>query len=245
MKRKIGCMVMVMVLLLATFPANASAKSKLSKSKASLCVGETLTLKLSSAKGKVTWKSSKKNVAAVSQNGVVTAKKTGNCIITATNVGKKYTCKIKVSKLPKNYATVNGKKVKVGKTATLTYKIQSKKKICNIGLHMKYNKKALQIMSDDDARFKIWLCNTMIPDYKDGNKIFDLYELVSVDPNETEFIYLGVNCNKAKVVDKFKVKVLKSGNYTINADYDSILAKKGKKYEELKKKDFTVTVSIK
>lgn len=243
--KKVVSMMVVLAMVLTVFPANVSAKTKMDKSKANLCVGETLTLKLTGAKGKVTWKSSKNSVATVSKTGTVTAKKTGNCNIIATNSGKKFKCNIKVKKLPKNYATVNGKKVKVGKTATFTYKIQSKKKLCNIMIHMKYDKNALQIMSDDNDRFKIWLCNTMIPDYMDKGKAFDLYELVGVDPKATEFVYRGVNCKKAKVVDKFKVKILKSGNYTIDADYYSFLAINGKKTESVKKKDCTITVTVK
>lgn len=241
MKRKIVSMLMVMVLVLTLFPVNSSAKQKLNKSKASLCVGETLALKLSGAKGKVTWKSGKTSVAAVSKSGVVTAKKAGNTTITATNAGKKYSCKMKVSALPKNYATVNGKKVKVGKTATVTYKIQSNKKICSVGIHMKYDKEALEILTDDNDRFKVWLCNEMIPDYIDGKKTYDLYHLVSVDPNSTEFIYKDVDCKKAKVVDTFKVKVSKSGNYEIGTEYDC----SSSAGETLKTKDFTVSVTVK
>lgn len=43
------------------------------------------------------WKSSKKKVAAVSSNGVVTAKKKGTAKITASYAGATYTCTIKVS----------------------------------------------------------------------------------------------------------------------------------------------------
>lgn len=240
--RKSVCMMMVMVLVLAICPVHVSAKVKVSKGKASLYVGETLSLKLSGAKGKVTWKSSKKSVAAVDKKtGVVTAKKKGNANITATSAGKKYTCKVKVSKLPKNYATINGKRVKVGKSVTVTYKLQSAKKICNVGVHMKYDKKAMKIMSSEEDRFKIWLCNTMIEDYKDGNKTYDLYELVSVDPNATEFVYKDVDCKKAKVVDTFKVKALKHGNYVINTEY-SYLNSEG---QSVGKKDCTVTVTVK
>lgn len=241
MKKKIVSMTLAITLVLLLLPANATAKQKLNKSKASLYVGETLALNLSGAKGKVIWKSNKKSVATVSKDGVVTAKKKGSATITATNAGKKYSCKIKVAKLPKNYATINGKKVKVGKSTTLTYKIQSSKGICNIRIHMTYDKKALQITSEENDRFKTWLCNNSFPDYIDGNKTYDLYELVSVDPNKTEFIYKNVDCKKAKVADKFKVKALKSGNYKINTEYkcESISA------ENMKEVDFTLTVTAK
>lgn len=241
MKGKIVSMMVVMALVLVMFPVNASSKQKLSKSKASLYVGETLTLNLSGTKGKISWKSSKASVAAVDKNGTVTARKKGSATITATNAGKKYSCKISVSKLPKDYATINGKRVKVGKTATFTYKIQSSKKICNVRVNITYDKEALQILSDDDDRFKIWLCNTMIPDYNDGKKTYDLYELVSVDPNATEFIYKDVDCKKAKVVDTFQVKALKSGNFKIATEYRCSSSSGG----NLKAKDYTISVTAK
>lgn len=123
----------------------------------------------------------------------------------------------------------------------MTYKVQSNKKICNIRLHMKYDKKTLQILSDDDDRFKVWLCNTMIPDYIDGNKTYDLYELISVDPNATELIYKDVDCKKAKVVDTFKVKALKSGNFKITTEYKCSSSSSA----DLKAKDFTISMTAK
>lgn len=241
MKKKLVSMMLVMGLVLTLCPMQASAKPKLNKSKATLYVGETVTLKMSGTKKKVTWKSNKKSVATVSKTGLVTAKKKGTAKITAKSSGKKYVCKVKVSKLPKTYATVNGKKVKVGKTATLTYKIQSRIKISNIMLRSSYDKKGLQILTPDEKRFTTWLCNSYIPDYEDEGKVFDLYELVSIKPNTTEFIYQDVNCKKAKVFDKFKVKVLKSGNYTINTEITCCPSTSGR----LKTKDYTVQTTVK
>lgn len=76
--------------------AQAATKVKLNKAKATLYVGQTLQLKLNNATGKVTWKSGKKSVAAVSSKGKVTAKKKGTATITAVSGGKKYTCKVTV-----------------------------------------------------------------------------------------------------------------------------------------------------
>ena len=79
------------------------------------------------------------------------------------------------------------KGVKVGKSITLTYKVRSTKGICNVRIHMTYDTKALQIASEENDRLKTWLCNNSFPDYIDGTKTYDLYELVSVDPNKTEY----------------------------------------------------------
>ena len=68
---------------------------KLTQKTASVEFGKTITLKFTTAK-KVTWKSSNKSVATVSNKGVVTGKKPGTATITATLNGKKYSCKVTV-----------------------------------------------------------------------------------------------------------------------------------------------------
>lgn len=79
--------------------AQAASKVKLSKTKATILMGKATTLKLNGAKAsKVKWTSSKKSVATV-KAGKVSAKKAGQTNITATYKGKKYKCKITVTKL--------------------------------------------------------------------------------------------------------------------------------------------------
>ena len=58
-------------------------------------------LPANAANKKIKWTTSNKKIATVSSNGLVTAKKKGNCTITATTVdgGKKASCKIKVVKV--------------------------------------------------------------------------------------------------------------------------------------------------
>jgi hypothetical protein len=56
---------------------------------------EKITLYVNT-KGKTTWSSSNKKIATVSSKGVVTAKKPGDTIITATIGKKKYKCKVQV-----------------------------------------------------------------------------------------------------------------------------------------------------
>lgn len=73
-----------------------AATIKLNKSSASIYVGSTLKLSLSSAKKKVTWSSSDKSIATVSSNGIVTGISKGSTTITATHEKKTYKCKIKV-----------------------------------------------------------------------------------------------------------------------------------------------------
>lgn len=73
-----------------------AATAKLNKKTLTIMVGDTYTLKVKKASGKIKWKSSKKSVATVSSKGKVTAKKTGSATITAKVSGKKLTCKVKV-----------------------------------------------------------------------------------------------------------------------------------------------------
>lgn len=71
-------------------------KAKLSKTSVSLRKGKSVTLKLTGGNGKTKWASSNKKVAAVTSKGKVTGKGAGTATITATNAGKKYTCKVRV-----------------------------------------------------------------------------------------------------------------------------------------------------
>lgn len=72
---------------------------KLSKTSVTLNQGKSTTLKLSGTSRKVTWTTSKKSVAKVS-NGKVTAVGAGTANITAKVGSKTYTCKVKVTKSP-------------------------------------------------------------------------------------------------------------------------------------------------
>lgn len=233
---------MMLFMLVAVFafamPAQA-ASAKLSKKSATLVVGETLKLKVSGGSGKLTWSSKNKKVATVSKDGLVTAKKTGDCTITAKKGKKKLTCKIKVTALPENYATVNGKKVKVGGTVKITYKIQSKKPIGLISIKYRYNREALEILTDEDDRFKVWLCNESYPTYQEKGKEYHLVHLCGVDP-KNPFNYANISCKKAKTVDSMKIKVLKSGNYKMNADFYSVINVKGDKI-----KGYKITTTVK
>lgn len=82
--------------------AEAKAKPVLNKKKVSLAVGGKVTLKLKNWKKRVTWSSSKKSVATVSGKGVVKAKNKGTAKITAKAGGKKYVCRVNVTKTSKS-----------------------------------------------------------------------------------------------------------------------------------------------
>lgn len=75
--------------------ANA-ATVKMNVKNQTLIKGQTYKLRLKGSTGKVKWKSSNKSIVSVNKSGKITAKKRGSAIITATNKGKTYKCKIKV-----------------------------------------------------------------------------------------------------------------------------------------------------
>lgn len=71
-------------------------EGELNVDKKALYVGERFKLELKKATAEVTWSSSDKNVAAVTKDGLVYAKKDGRAVITAKQYDKEYTCEIKV-----------------------------------------------------------------------------------------------------------------------------------------------------
>lgn len=90
---------------------------KLNKTSATIYNSKSLQLKLLNATGKVVWKSSNKAVASVTGKGKVTGLKPGSVKITATNGGKKYTCKVTVKSVlavkKKNVEIKTGKRTAV------------------------------------------------------------------------------------------------------------------------------------
>ncbi len=102
-----------------TVAAGQSATATISKSTLSLAVGgsATLTAKSEGDTAGFTWSSSNPEIAAVSSAGVVTGKKAGTAVITATHAnGSSAACTVTVTeteitiKLNKTSATVNVKK---------------------------------------------------------------------------------------------------------------------------------------
>ncbi len=83
----------------ATGTTKTTAKKiALNKKTVTITEGFCYALKLKNAKGKITWKSSKKSVATVTKKGRVEAIKPGKATITATYKGKKYKCVVTVKK---------------------------------------------------------------------------------------------------------------------------------------------------
>ena len=129
-----------------TFP-NAEASCKITVAKTSITLnktaasiehGETVVLSAKhSTSSAITWKSSKKSVAIVDENGVVTGLKPGTTTITASADGSKATCTITVKSpsLSLNHSSVT---LYRGQTLALITKVSS-----NLAPSFKSNKKSV------------------------------------------------------------------------------------------------------
>ncbi len=93
------------IVFITLFPAgtvlSAASKIKLSKTSLTIKAGKSKTIKLkkNGKKLKAKFSSSKPKIAKVNKkSGKITGKKKGKCTITAKYAGKKYKCKVKVTK---------------------------------------------------------------------------------------------------------------------------------------------------
>ncbi len=119
---------LAVVMAVPSVPVPAQAAVKLSVSDCVLSIGDKLNLDVNGAKEKSgKYKSSKKKLATVTKDGVVTAKKMGNAKITWKKGNKKYTCKVKVVKAP----VLSKKKLEVnaGMKETVTVNKYGNKKL--------------------------------------------------------------------------------------------------------------------
>lgn len=125
--------------------AEASCKVTVNKTKVTISNtsakmerGETLSLSATSSTGSnIQWKSSKKSVATIDENGKITAIKPGETIITATADKVSATCKLTV-KSPTVKLSSTKIKLYRGQSATLTATVSS-----NINPTWKTNKKSV------------------------------------------------------------------------------------------------------
>lgn len=93
----------LVILLCCVHLTPAQAAVRISKTSLSLTEGKSATLKLTGASKKITWRTSDKSVATVSQKGKVTAKAPGQALITAKAGKKTRKCTVTVTTDYKKY----------------------------------------------------------------------------------------------------------------------------------------------
>lgn len=98
MKRIVTCLLMLTLLLTAIPTTTVQAAIKISETKIELVESDTFTLKLTGTDDTIIWNTTKKSVATVTSEGVVTAGHVGKAKITAKVGKKKYVCKVIVVK---------------------------------------------------------------------------------------------------------------------------------------------------
>ena len=118
--KKIGrrCLLLLAVLFMLT-AVSVSAAVVLKPTKLTLQVGKTSALKVTGTTAKVTWTTSNKNLATVTQKGVVKALKPGTVRIGAKVSNKTYYCTVTI---PKPSLSVSGVNLKIGGSYTITLK---------------------------------------------------------------------------------------------------------------------------
>ncbi len=107
-------LLLAMLFISSVVPVNA-ATIKLNVKKKTLYVGQTYSLSLKGATGKITWESSNKKVASV-KDGTVTAIAKGKSKISATYNNKTYKCTVTVKKAKISAAS---SELEAGKTLSL------------------------------------------------------------------------------------------------------------------------------
>ncbi len=135
MTKRIMSLALALIMMLGVNTAiTASAQSTKIINTITVKVGETKPIKFTNSKGKkvkVTWKSSKPGVAAVTSNGKVTGKKAGNCLVTCKYKSKRYGIKIVVKGKVKKKIALNRKNLTLTteKRATLKLKHANASKV--------------------------------------------------------------------------------------------------------------------
>ena len=96
-RKRTAALTLLTALMILVMSMTVFAAPKISKKSVKMNIGQSVTLKVSGTKSKVTWKSSNKKVVTVSGKGVITAKGAGKAAITAKAGSKKLTCKVTVT----------------------------------------------------------------------------------------------------------------------------------------------------
>lgn len=171
-KRRISGVILLLICLVVVFssPVGVSA-AKLNKKTISISAGKSYKLKVTGAKGKITWSSGNANVASVSSSGKVKGVKKGKCNIYAKVGKKQYTCKVTV-KQPVTDLTLNKKSIKLNLKNSYALKVTvSPANANNKGITWKSsNKKVATVSAKGKITAKKVGTATITAIAKDGSK---------------------------------------------------------------------------
>lgn len=174
-----------------TITADAASVKKITLNK-KICVikkGSKITLKATvlPKKTKVTWKSSNKKVATVTQKGVVAAKKNGKTTITAKAGTKKASCQVIVG-TPVSKLTVNQSSLTIveGGTAQLKTSVLPKKASLKTVTYTSQNRKIATVTSKGLVKGIKSGTTKIIVASKDGNKKTTVNVTVTANQNSNQ-----------------------------------------------------------
>ena len=248
--KKFMVMLMIMIVGLATvLPSGMTADAatgkavqkvtlkignkNVTKKTKSMYIGSTATLKVkvtpTAAKKKITYKSSRKNVAVVNSKGRITAKRAGTTKITVTvtgkdNVRKKTYVKIRVKKRPVSKITLNKTSMSLytGSSYTLKATVYPKKATNKKVSWISSNKNVAVVSSTGKVTAKNPGTAVITVKAKDGSrkqrtckvtvrkKPVDITGIQFMESNNSNLAFMG----RIKVTFSDKVKLNKS-NFTV------------------------------
>ena len=185
--------------IIATKPSvnkQKDANARINITSGKICTGKTLILRISGNDSKVKWSTSNKKVATVSSKGIVTGKKSGKAVITAT-VGKR---KLKCTVIVQPSMAVSTKSISVNKTGRIAVTVNGSATISVVIGNRKY-------ISARWERTKAGKLNLVLTGKEKGNTYI---KLVNKSSNESITIKVKVTAVQKKQSNSTKTVAVSS-----------------------------------
>lgn len=184
-------------------------KASISNTSITITNGFTHKLSVSNVTGKINWKSTKPEIATVNSKGVVSAKKKGNCTITAsTEDGQTVKCKVKVAENVYKEEKVTNSDISNGSVTAYVY---------HAALDADGNLKCKIRIVNNSSRTVIRIANTDIAVKNAQGKVIYSYPIKSKTITVPAYSYKDFS----STIPKSKVKKcdLVKGNIRMNGTY--------------------------